>query len=154
LQFDFLFGCRPIILIGQDESSYESNLKKSDTWVDKDRKGAMGPKGRGYGFMVSQFIAREWGISLEITEEILELANAKREDEEYTVPSCVEFLGISKSKKENPLVEDHVTEFFRFGKNNFWTCKRIALQLEDLYDLLDVHPEYSVFYRAVFLNGL
>lgn len=85
LQFDFPLCSRPIMLIGQDESSNESNLKNSDTWVDKDGKGAMYPKGRGYGYMVSQFIAREWGISLEITEEILRRANAKREDEEYTV---------------------------------------------------------------------
>jgi len=57
LQFDFPYAAKPVLFIGQDESSIESNTANSNTWVDQDGRGAMRPKGRGYSMMVSGFLS-------------------------------------------------------------------------------------------------
>ena len=64
LRQDFPPNTKPVMIIGQDESTFESNLKNGDTWVDKDGRGDMRPKGRGYGIMASLFISREFGAGI------------------------------------------------------------------------------------------
>uniref|UniRef100_A0A7S3QH27 Uncharacterized protein n=1 Tax=Chaetoceros debilis TaxID=122233 RepID=A0A7S3QH27_9STRA len=147
LAYNFPPGTKPIMIIGQDELTFESNNQRSDTWIDKDGKGAMRPKGRGFGLMCSSFICREWGSGLQLSPEIIRAANNKRENCEYTVPSCAELLGLSKMKKDALLSSDRATEFFWYGKNNFWKCENFAIQFEDINDLLDVHPKFNGFER-------
>jgi len=36
-----LIAAKPVLFIGQDESSIESNTANSNTWVDQDGRGAM-----------------------------------------------------------------------------------------------------------------
>ena len=66
------------------------------------------------------------------------------------VPSCAKLLGISKFKKDSPLTMDRATELFQYGlKTGYWKCENIAIQLEDLSDILSVHPKYKHFRRIL-----
>ena len=66
------------------------------------------------------------------------------------VPSCAKLLGIGKFKKNSLLTMDRATELFQYGlKTGYWKCENIAIQLEDLSDILSVHPKYKHF-RIIF----
>ena len=132
---------RPVLIIGQDESAFEQNLYASGTWVDSDGKGAIRPKGAGYGLMVSAFVSREFGLGLKVTPDQLGgKIKDFRKEQRYCVPRCVELLGMDIEKDKNVLDCDPSIEFFDYGKNNqgYWRSENMAIQTEDVCDCLSV----------------
>ena len=144
LSFRMLPCLRPIIFIGQDESSFEQHLYTSRTWVDKDGKSANRQKGSGYGVMVSAFISSSLGLGLGISNENLEMINKFRETNEshkhYVSESSAHLLGLDTRKELSKLEGDPSVEFFDYGKNNegWWRSENVAIQLENLCDCLAV----------------
>ena len=90
LPYDLNYCLKPVLFIGQDESSLDSNTFKSSTWYDPDGKGTLRPKGGGYAIMISGFVSRELGVGLGINDNELSLINRKREEDSYRISMCAE----------------------------------------------------------------
>ena len=65
---------RPLMIIGQDESVFAQYLLGSKTWVGPKGQRPLLPKSDGDGYMLSAFVAREFGFGRE-TMTAAELAN-------------------------------------------------------------------------------
>ena len=151
LAFDFPFCMKPVMLIGQDESSIDSNLANNGTWVDNEGKGSIRPKGRGHGMMISAFVSREFGFGLGLTEEELVAVNRHRNNDAYAVPMCADLLGINKMKRFSNLLCDRSVEYFNFGgATGYWRSQHMAIQYEDLLDQIIAIPRFNHF-RCIFL---
>ena len=104
---------KPLIVLGQDESIFEQHMFPSGTWVDKDGKSALRPKGAGYGMMVSAFVSREFGIGLgSLTEDDFTKINNYRDGKDYTIPECADLVGIPKEKSKTKIMNDPSIDFF------------------------------------------
>ena len=53
---------RPLMIIGQDESVFAQYLLGSKTWVGPKGQRPLLPKSEGDGYMLSAFVAREFGF--------------------------------------------------------------------------------------------
>jgi len=99
--------------------------------------------------MVSGFLSREFGFGFGVTKDELSLVNLKRSTDEYSIPpSCADLLGLNKAKCKTELTEDRAIEYFNFGRGTgYWKSEHMAIQFEDLNDILDAVPRFSSFCR-------
>lgn len=76
---------KTIMLIGQDESTFQQYMFSKYMWKLRDGTHTLIPKSEGEIYMVSGFQSREFGLGLGelLTPQILERINNKRENEEY-----------------------------------------------------------------------
>ena len=67
---------RYVIFLYHDETVFNANDAQGTTWVDPEGRGAIRPKGKGRGLMISDYI-EEFGGYLRLTQE--QLVDARRE---------------------------------------------------------------------------
>ena len=74
--------------------------------------------------------------------------NLKRSNDEYSIPSCADLLRLNKAKCQTELTEDRTIEYFNFGRGTgYWKSEHMAIQFEDLNNILDAVPRFSYFHR-------
>ena len=131
---------RPLILIGQDESTYHRFIFAKKQW-----KGPLGqhqllPKSEGEILMVSGMQAREFGLGVGqlLTPEIIKSVNNNREGKEYISKEDAILVNGTANKKN--LTDDPLLRYFKAGVNNegYWDCSHAKLQIEDSVDVLTI----------------
>ena len=86
----------------------------------------------------------------------LSLVNFKRSSDDYSNPSCADLLGLNKATKcqTEELTEDRAIEYFNFGRGTeYWKCEHMAIQFEDLNNILDALPSFSFIRHIFYLTG-
>ena len=140
--------CKPLIIIGQDESVFKQHLYGRKCWHGPNGEQPLLPKSDGYSQMVSAFASREFGLGLHVTEEQLIKINERRNSTDWceyiSKADAVNVQGTIKKK----MISDKLTlvRFFDVGINEegYWNFSHMALQIEDLYDVMEVcYPQFD-----------
>lgn len=127
---------RPVIIIGQDESTYHQYTFAKKQWKGPQGQVLLLPKSSGDIYMVSGYQSREFGLGLNdlLTNQILLDTNQKREKRKYISEDDANYY------TKTPLTCDPCLRFFHAGQNNegYWTSSHAKLQLEDVMDILSI----------------
>ena len=106
-------------------------------------------KDEGAGVMISAFQSREFGFSLELSDEDLAKVNAYRKDKNYRDKDAATYIHGKAEKR--PLDSTPFYRELQYGSNldGYWCYEHMVLQLEDCIDVLQaIHGE---LYEYVFL---
>ena len=106
-------GEKPLVLVTHDESTFNSNDGKRQTWTE-DGKQPIRPKGRGKGIMVSGFLTP--GGILKVPD------NVSNED-------LLRKSSWPCDDKNEP-IRDAIL-YFEYGKDNYWTGEKMVNQTAD-----------------------
>ena len=139
-------GSRPIMILGQDESTFNQLIFSSRYWQGPKGMSFITPKSTGEILMISGYQAREFGLGLRslLTAEILAIVNSNRKGTKYRSEKDAKLL-YNKVQKE-ALTDDPSLRYFEAGVNRqgYWTNSHCKLQLEDLNDCLRViYPSFD-----------
>ena len=140
---------RPLMIIGQDESVFAQYLLESKTWVGPKGQRPMFPKGEGDGYMLSAFVAREFGFGREMTAAELEKVNKERQGANKTYINTTAALEILKVTEKPLLTESPFVKYLYIGANNegYWNSYHMSLQFEDVVDCLQIlYPEFELLF--------
>ncbi len=123
-------GCKKLVIICHDESTFNANDDQTAGWADETMS-VIKPKSRGSGLMVSDFV-EEYGGFLELTPE--EYAAAKAAGHKI------------KSPKARKLLE--------YGENRdgYWKSERFLEQMENALDIAELkYPkdEYDLLWILI-----
>ena len=131
---------KPIMLIGQDESTFHQLVFSRRGWKTPMGHSFIQPKGDGEMLMVSAFQSREFGLGLGdyLTEEVLIKINHQRKGNKYVSEEDA-FL-VRNDKYKNEIKTDPCLRYFNVGinKDGYWNNSHMKIQLEDVCDCLSV----------------
>ena len=139
-------GSKPLMLIGQDESTFYQLVFAKKQWKGPKGKNFIQPKGVGEILMLSGFQAREFGLGLGtlLTENKLHEINKKRCGTKYQ--SATDAMLINGTDAKSDITDDPLLRYFRAGVNRegYWNCSHMKIQLEDAIDCLEtVFPQFD-----------
>jgi hypothetical protein len=140
---------RPLMIIGQDESVFAQYLLGSKTWVGPKGQRPLLPKSDGDGYMLSAFVAREFGFGREITAAELANVNNARRGAHKTYLDTQAATEILKSTQKPLLTESPFVKYLYIGANNqgYWNSYQMSLQFEDVVDCVQIlYPEYDFIF--------
>ena len=108
-------GAKPLMLIGQDESTYHQFVFSKRHWKPKSGMNFILPKSTGEILMISGFQSREFGLGLGnlLTNEILSLINNKRKGQKYL--SAADAVLINNNAFKPDIADDPTLRFLRQG---------------------------------------
>ena len=137
LSVRFPAGAKPLLRMGQDESIYKAFQFPSRSWAC-DGATVLLLKTEGVGDMVSAFTDTALGFGLKMTDEQLATVNANRRGAEYL--SAESAIAINGTASKPELTESPGIRFLEYGKNKegYWNFDRMALQMEDVLDCVEV----------------
>ena len=108
---------KPLMLIGQDESTYHQYIFSKKHWKGPTGLNFILPKGEGEILMVSGFQSREFGLGLGdlLTPDVLSKINENRKGKKCVSTEEVKLLNADEYKKY--LTDDPLLRYFRAGVN-------------------------------------
>ena len=139
------------MIIGQYETVFKQYTFSQKCWVEPGGETELLPKNEGYSRMVSGFVSRSFGVGLLLSQDELDKVNERRMGSEWghyvSKDSAMTVYATTKKKK----LTDNLTlvRFFDVGVNleGFWNYDQMALQVEDVYDVLSVKfPNYDFLF--------
>ena len=138
---------RPKIIVGQDECVFAQWMLASKTcWIGPKGERPLLPKSEGDGYMLSAFVAREFGFGRQMTAEELAKVNEQRQGMGTTyieMEAAMEILSTRKTLlPESPFVK---YPFIGIKNEGYWNSYLMGLHFEDiLVECLQVlYPEYD-----------
>ncbi len=139
---------RPLMMIGQDETVFKQYSLSQKCWVGPDGETQLLLKSDGYSRMISGFVSRSFKVGVHLSETELNKVNERRVRSEWchylSKDSALTVYGTTRKKK---LVNNlTLMRFFDVGINleGFWNYDQMALQVEDMYDVVSVKfPQYN-----------
>ena len=135
---------RPKVICGQDETAVKQFTFSSNCWHDMNGATTLLPKSDGLTKMLSGYVIRDTGLGIELTDEQFDAINKRRTDtdsmwnEYVSKDSALEIYG--KTKKTKLTSKHALVQYFDVGMHNegYWNYHRMALQNEDVFDVLSV----------------
>jgi len=139
---------REVVLLGQDETIFYSNMMSSRSWFYKNQQ-KLEPKGPGASFMVSGVTSRKWGFGLELTGPELARVNAFRRDKMPEYMSASAATEVMGTTAKADLIDSRFVVFFEQGsgsnKEGWWDGDNMIIQMEDIMDVMTaLYPEYEI----------
>ena len=127
---------KQIIIFGQDECIFMQFTLRRKSWIGRNGKRGLLPKGEGGGVMVSAFKSREFGFGMELTQQQLDEINKKRKNESYSDEEAA--VQVHGNKKKKDLRESPFIKKFHYGANKegYWNYEDMVIQMEDCIDCL------------------
>jgi len=142
---------RPLIILGQDESVFKQFSFSKKCWVGPGGVTQLLPKSEGYSRMISAFVSRDFGVGILLSKEELEEVNKRRMSQQWS-----EYISVESAKnvygniKKKPITDElTLVRFFEVGVNleGFWNYDQMALQVEDIYDVLVIkYPNFDFLF--------
>jgi hypothetical protein len=132
------------MIIGQDESVFAQYLLGSKTWVGPKGQRPLLPKSKGNGYILSAFVAREFGFGREMTAAELAKVNDERRGTHQTYLDTQAATEILKTTQKPLLTVSPFVKYLYIGANNegYWNSNHMSLQFKDVVDCLQVlYPE-------------
>ena len=133
-----LNGRRPVLLVGQDESTFHQYTFSKKSWKGPNGSNFLMPKSEGDIYMVSGYQSREFGLGLgsKLTPSITAQINIARSNTKYI--STEDAILIHGSDMKIDLNDDPTLRFFHAGIYNegYWNASHAKVQLEDVTDCL------------------
>ena len=145
---------KPTLILGQDECIFKQFVFTKGNWLLPDGTKQLIPKDEGQGVMLSSFTSRELGYGYEITQDILDEINMKRNNTSYSDTDAAKLKNGTTIKPL--LTESPFTRELEYGLNNegYWTYESMVLQLEDCIDVLThTHPQFQYVFLFDHSNG-
>lgn len=142
---------QPLIIVGQDESTFNQFVFSKISWKDEKGHQQLVPKGGGNMLMVLGYQGDPFGLGLQekFTDEIKLEMNNNRVDQRYKSEREAELLHHSPLKKNHPIKSDATLVFFYTGVNGegYWNCTYAKIQFEDVVDALYVvYPDHDFLF--------
>ena len=140
-------GRRPVLLVGQDESTFHQYTFSKKSWKGPNGSNFLIPKSEGDIYMVSGYQAREFGLGLgsKLTPTIIGQINNARRNTNYISAEDAILINGNATKKD--LKDDPTLRFFHAGVSNegYWNSSHAKIQLEDVTDCLKmIYPAFDV----------
>ena len=140
---------RPLMLVGQDESTYHQYIFSKKYWKVKGGTNFILPKQQGDSLMISGYQSREFGLGLGsmLTTEMRNKINFARRGKKYNSADDAELILGSSYKGD--LEDDPTLRFFSAGANRegYWSNSHAKIQLEDVYDVLSIiFPDFDFIF--------
>ena len=114
---------RPLLLIGQDESSYHQFVFSKKQWKGPGGHNFILPKGLGETLMISGFWSRTFGLGLGdlLNAKMQKRINVSRRGKKYKSEVDADIVNSNANKKD--LTDDPLKQYFKVGINNqrYWT---------------------------------
>ena len=142
------------IMFGQDECIFKQFAFTKMTWSLSDGTKPLIPKDEVQGLMLSSFVSREFGYSMNLNADQLGRINAFRVGKAYSDELAAETKNGSKLKKD--LTESPFVRMLEYGANvgGYWTYDSMVLQLEDCIDVMKVmYPQFDYVFLSDHSNG-
>jgi hypothetical protein len=145
-------GERPVLLVGQDESTFHQYIFSKKQWRGPNRKAFLMPKSEGEMYMASGFTAREFrlGLGSRLTPAIHnEINESHRRNKSYMSMGDTELVKGSTIKRDFKDLYDPSLAFFRTGVQHegYWNSSHAKLQLEDVVDALStIFPQFDLVF--------
>jgi hypothetical protein len=145
-------GERPVMLVGQDESTFHQFVFSKKQWKGPNGKAFLMPKSEGEIYMASGFTAREFGLGLgsRLTPEVRNEINAShRQNKDYVSTADAELVKTRRNKTDFNGSYDPCLAFFRTGVQHegYWNSSHAKLQLEDVVDALTtIFPQFDLVF--------
>ena len=95
-------GRRPVLIIGQDESTFHQYTFSKKSWKGPNGASFLSPKSDGEIYMVSGYQSREFGLGFgkKLTPTILATINNKRKNNKYVSSESAILINGSDIKKD------------------------------------------------------
>ncbi len=142
-------GVHPVLMIGQDESTFHQNIFSKKQWKGPNGKAFLMPKSEGEIYMTSGFTAREFGLGLgsRLTPAVrAEINESRRQNKAYLSTADAELVKGSSDKADFSETYDPCLAFFRSGVQHegYWNSSHAKLQLEDAVDAIStIFPQFD-----------
>jgi len=109
---------RPLLLIGQDDSSYHQFVFSKKQWKGPGGHNFILPKGLVETLMISGFQSRTFGLGLGdlLNAEMQDRINVSRRGKKYKSELDAEIVNSNANK--NDLTDDPLLRYFKVGINN------------------------------------
>ena len=131
---------RPLLIFGQDESTYHQLIFSKKYWKGPAGMKFIIPKGCEDVLIISGFQSREYSLELGevLTPETIKLINIRRRGGKYRVTEDARLLFSTDLKYD--LTGDPTLRYFRVEINNdgYWNNSYSNIQLEDVIDCLSI----------------
>jgi hypothetical protein len=139
-------NARPKII---NESVFSQYSMGAKTWIAPNGQRPLLTKSEGDGYMLSDFVSREFGFGQQMTEEELERVNSKRRATGSTYIDTQAAMEINGTVNKAALTESPFVKYLYIGINNkgYWNSYLMRLQFEDIVDCLKVlYPSHDVVF--------
>ena len=140
-----------VLIWGQDETVVKQFSFSAKCWYDNKGATKLLPKIDGYAFMVSGPFHRKFGLGVPLEPHELTEINDRRSTNEFKHyirrDSAMQVYGTTEKKT---LTKNHqLLTLFEHGQQHegYWNYNHIALQMEDVYDILSVrfpHCDFAI----------
>ena len=138
-----------MVIMGQDETAIKQHTYSNRCWHDHKGATKLLPKSDGYSLMLSAIVSRKFGLGLHLSDAELYEINSRRASEEWkeyvSKESAMEVYGSTIKKA---LTDKYaLIQYFELGIQNegYWNYNHIALQCEDIFDILCVKYPHCDF---------
>jgi hypothetical protein len=145
-------GERPVLLVGQDESTFHQYIFSKKQWRGPNGKAFLLPKSEGEMYMASGLTAREFGLGLgsRLTPALRnEINESHRGNKSYVSMGDAELVRGSTIKRDFKDSYNPGLAFFRTGVQHegYWNSSHAKLQLEDVVDALStIFPQFDLVF--------
>ena len=139
---------KPMMIIGQDESTYHQLLFSNKYWKGSSGMSFITPKSNGDVVMCSGFQSHKFGLGLRnlLSDDVISIVNNNRRGKNYL--SELDAQIVNNSIYKNLLTDNPAMRYFDAGinKDGYWSSSHLKLQLEDLINRLTVIFPQSDYY--------